>query len=84
MSKDNKQHQNESYLARCRRVIAQQVGQLAAVSGVLVNAKLDVLAKVLVKLVKVLFVLGDLVEQLDALFNQVLANNYCLLDGVNI
>ena len=45
------------------------------VGRVLVDAVLEVLAEGLVKLVEVLLLLGDLVEELDALLDEVLADD---------
>jgi hypothetical protein len=57
------------------RVVAQQVGELGAVGRVLVHAELDVLREGLVELLKVLLVLGNLVEALDAALDEVLADD---------
>ncbi len=61
-------------------VVAQQVGNLLPVGRVLVDAELEVLAELLVELFEVLLVLGDLLEQLEALLDEVLADD---LEGGN-
>lgn len=55
--------------------IAQEVGELLAVGGVLVDAELEVLSELFVELLEVVLVLGDLLEQLDALLDEVLADD---------
>merc|ERR1719261_970370 len=62
-------------VARLGRVEHEQLAQLGAVARVLVDAELDVLAKLLVKLLKVLGVLLDLAKELDALFDNVLLDD---------
>merc|ERR1719440_2445680 len=54
-------------LARLRRVVSQQLGDLRAVRRVLVDAELEVLVLVLV--------LRDLVEELDRLLDQILLDD---------
>merc|ERR1719261_233787 len=62
-------------VARLGRVVHEELGELGAVARVLVDAELDVLAKLLVKLLEVLGVLLDLAEQLDALLDNVLLDH---------
>eukprot|EP00959_Pyramimonas_sp_CCMP1952_P094284 1972302-Pyramimonas_sp.AAC.1 len=62
-------------LARLGGVVAQQVSQLGAVLGVLVDAELEVLAERLVELLVILGVLADLLEHLNALLHDVLLDD---------
>lgn len=57
------------------RVEAEQLGELGAVLGVLVDPELEVLAERLVERLEVVLVLGDLAEQLEALLHEVLADD---------
>merc|ERR1719261_466198 len=59
-------------VARLGRVEHEQLRELRAVARVLVDAELDVLAKLLVELLEVLGVLLDLAKELDALLDDVL------------
>merc|ERR1719487_842816 len=59
-------------VARLGRVEHEQLRELRAVARVLVDAELDVLAKLLVELLEVLRVLLDLAKELDALLDDVL------------
>ncbi|GET93862.1 heat shock protein 83 [Leishmania tarentolae] len=61
--------QRRHLLARLGAVEAQQLHQLLAVRRVLVDAQLDVLAKLLVELLVVLLVLRHLVEHFQALLH---------------
>lgn len=73
------------FLGRLAREEAQVLGKLGAVVRVLVDAELEVLAKVLVELLEIVLVLGDLTEKLHALLHEVLANdleNLVLLQGL--
>jgi hypothetical protein len=54
---------------------AQELSELAAVLGVLMNAKFQVLAERLVELLEVILVLRDLAEEDHALLNDVLADD---------
>ena len=54
---------------------AQELSELAAVLSILVNTELEVLAKCLVELLEVLLVLGNLLEQIHALLDDVLTND---------
>merc|ERR1719235_360327 len=56
-------------------VVAQELGDLPAVLAVLVDAELQVLAEGLVELIEVVLVLRDLVEHLEALLDDVLADD---------
>merc|ERR1719454_1509720 len=62
-------------VARLRRVVHEQLRELGAVAGVLVDAELDVLAELLVKLLEVLRVLLDLAKELNALLHNVLLDH---------
>merc|ERR1719197_1795174 len=62
-------------VARLGRVVHEELRELGAVARVLVDAELDVLAKLLVELLEVLRVLLDLAEELDALLDNVLLDN---------
>lgn len=73
------------FLGRLAREEAQVLGKLGAVVRVLVDAELEVLAKVLVELLEIVLVLGDLTEKFHALLHEVLANdfeNLVLLQGL--
>merc|ERR1719394_2327040 len=66
-------------------VEAQQLGNLGAVGGVLMDAKLEALAELLVELLVVILLLRDLSEHLQALLDQVLldhAEDLVLLEGL--
>src|SRR3569833_1192315 len=67
--------QRRLLVARLGRVEAQQLGQGGAVLRVLVDAQLDVLGKGAVELVELLLVLGDLVEELERLLDDVLLDH---------
>mmetsp|Transcript_23684 Transcript_23684/g.67877 ORF Transcript_23684/g.67877 Transcript_23684/m.67877 type:complete len:618 (-) Transcript_23684:487-2340(-) len=62
-------------VARLGRVVHEQLGELGAVARVLVDAELDVLGELLVKLLEVLGVLLDLAEELDRLLDDVLLDD---------
>merc|ERR1719454_1036182 len=62
-------------VARLGRVVHEQLRELGAVARVLVDAELDVLAKLLVELLEVLRVLLDLAKELDALLHNVLLDD---------
>ena len=62
-------------LLRLGRVEAQELSELAAVLGILMDTKLDVLAERLVELVEVVLVLRNLAEQVKALLDEVLADD---------
>merc|ERR1719487_349035 len=62
-------------VARLGRVEHEQLRELRAVARVLVDAELDVLAKLLVELLEVLRVLLDLAKELDALLDDVLLDH---------
>merc|ERR1719487_1089894 len=62
-------------VARLGRVEHEQLRELRAVARVLVDAELDVLAKLLVELLEVLRVLLDLAKELDALLHDVLLDH---------
>ena len=62
-------------LARLGGVESQELSKLVAVLGVLVDTKLDVLAEGRVELVELLTVLSDLVEELESLLDDVLADD---------
>src|SRR3569833_1925852 len=67
--------QRRLLVARLGRVEAQQLGQGGAVLRVLVDAQLDVLGEGAVELVELLLVLGDLVEELERLLDDVLLDH---------
>ena len=54
----------------------QIFSKFATVLGVLMNTKLDVFAESLVELLKVVFVFSDLREQIHALLDDVLADDF--------
>merc|ERR1712017_15859 len=56
-------------------VVPQELGELGAVLAVLVDTELEVLAELLVELSEVLLVLGDLVEHLERLLDEVLLDH---------
>merc|ERR1719284_752368 len=62
-------------LARLGRVVAHELGDLGAVRRVLVDAELEVLRERLVELLVLVVVLGELVEELDALLDEVLLDD---------
>merc|ERR1712054_266562 len=62
-------------IARLGRVEHEQLRELRAVARVLVDAELDVLAKLLVELLEVLRVLLDLAKELNALLDNVLLDD---------
>src|SRR5438876_7804862 len=62
-------------LAGLGGVEAQELSKSLAVLGVLVNAKLDVLAEGRVEFVELLTVFGDLVEELQGLVDYVLLDD---------
>eukprot|EP00080_Pristionchus_pacificus_P011895 PDM71915.1 hypothetical protein PRIPAC_38322 [Pristionchus pacificus] len=62
-------------LARGGGRVAKEVSELLAVGRVLVDAELEVLSEVLVELLEVVLVLGDLLEELDALLDEILADH---------
>lgn len=59
-----------------RRVETQELGKFAAILSVLVDTKLDILAKGLIELLGVVFVLSDLHKQIHALLDDVLADDF--------
>ena len=62
----------------------QELGELAAVLGILMNTEFQVLAERFVKLLEVVLVLGNLAEEIHALLDNVLADNFedlVLLEG---
>lgn len=64
---------------------AQELSKLAAVLGILVDTKLQVLAERLVELVEVVLVLSDLAEEVHALLDNILADDLedlVLLEGL--
>jgi hypothetical protein len=54
----------------------QEFSKFAAVLGVLMNTELDVFAEGLIKLLEVVFVFSDLREQIHALLDDVLADDF--------
>ena len=62
-------------LAGLDGVVTQELGDLGAVGGVLVDAELEVLGKGLVELLVGVLVLGEVVEHLDALLDEVLLDD---------
>jgi len=67
--------EGDRLLRGLRRVETQELGKFATVLGILVDTKLDVLAKGLIELLGVIFVLSNLREQIHALLDDVLAND---------
>jgi hypothetical protein len=57
-------------------VETQELGKLATVLSIFMNTELDVLAKRLVELLEVVFVFRDFGEQIHALLDDVLADNF--------
>jgi len=57
-------------------VETQELGKFAAILSVLVDTKLDILAKGLIELLGVVFVLSDLHKQIHALLDDVLADDF--------
>jgi hypothetical protein len=68
--------QRSRLIKRFCREEAQKLGEFAAVLRVLMNTELDVLAEGLVELAKIVLVFGDLVEKIERLLDEVLANNF--------
>ena len=62
-------------LAGLGGVVTQELGDLGAVGGVLVDAELEILGEGLVELLVGVLVLGEVVEHLDALLDEVLLDN---------
>ena len=62
-------------LARGRRVVADQIGNLLAVRRVLVHSQLEVLAELLVEFLEILLVFSQFLKQFHALLDQVLADD---------
>lgn len=62
-------------LSRLGRVEAEELSELTAVLGILVDTELQVLAERLVELLKVVLVLCDLAEEVHALLDDVLADD---------
>ena len=54
----------------------QEFGKFAAILSILMDTKLDILAKGLIELPGVVFVLSDLRKQIHALLNDVLADDF--------
>ena len=54
----------------------QEFRKFAAVLGILMNTKLEILAEGLIELLEVVFVLSDLREHIHTLLDDVLANNF--------
>jgi hypothetical protein len=59
-----------------RRVETQELGKFAPILSVLMDTKLNILAKGLIELLGVVFVLSDLHEQIHALLDDVLADDF--------
>ena len=59
-----------------RRVETQELRKFAAILSILMNTKLDILAKGLIELLKVVFVLSDLQKQIHALLDDVLPDDF--------
>ena len=77
--------QRSLLIERLGRVEAEELGELRAVLGVLVDTELDVLAEGLVELGEVVLVLGNLSEHVHALLDDVLADDLedlVLLEGL--
>lgn len=62
-------------VTRLGRVVAEKLGQSLAVLGVLVDTQLQVLGEGAVELVELLLVLGNLVEELEGLLDNVLLDD---------
>ena len=67
-------------LRRLHREEAQELGKLAAVLGILVNTKLQVLAECLLEFLEVVLVLRNLTEEVHAVLDDVLADDFVLLE----
>ena len=63
-------------IPRGRGLISQKIGQLGAVDAVFMNTKLDVLAKLFVKLLVIVLVLCDLSKQLQTLLDKVFPDHF--------
>lgn len=63
-------------VTRLGRIEAEELGKSWAVLGVFVNTKLDVLAESRIKLVKLLTIFSDLVEELQGLLDNVLLDDF--------
>ena len=59
-----------------RRMETQEFSKFAAVLGVLMNTELEVFAEGLIELLEVVFVFSDLREQIHALLDDVLADDF--------
>jgi hypothetical protein len=57
-------------------VETQEFSKFAAVLGILMNTELDVFAESLIELLEVVFVFSDLREQIHALLDDVLADDF--------
>lgn len=62
-------------IKRLGRIEAEEFSELAAVLGILMDTELEVLAKRLIELCKVILVLGNLSDKIKGLLHNVLANN---------
>ena len=62
-------------IGRLCRIEAEELCELAAVLRILVDTELDVLAERLVELLEIVLVLGDLLEEVHALLDKILAND---------
>jgi len=67
--------QRSHLVDRLGRVEAQVPGKFAAVLGVLMDTKLNVLAESLVELVEILLVFHDLADEVERLLDKVLADD---------
>ena len=63
------------FVTTLRRVEAQELSELGTIRGILVNTKLNVLAKGIVELAEVFLVLSKLRDHLKGLLHNVLAND---------
>jgi len=59
-----------------RRMETQELSKFAAVLGVLMDTKLDVFAEGLIEFFKVVFIFSNLREQIHALLDDVLADDF--------
>jgi len=67
--------QGDGLLAGLGGLVAKEISDLGTVGGILMDTELQVLAELLVELHVVILVLGDLVEELKALLDEVLLDD---------
>lgn len=87
MALEHERHtfQGDLLIGGLRGVESEEFSELASVLGVFVDTELQVLAERLVELLEVVLVLSDLGDQVEALLDNVLANDFedlVLLEGL--